>query len=290
MWEDQVRQAVTEHLLAITAPISTLLDDPEFRPLARSFEDRYRARTKAMADVQAVRGIILCELHAQIVMPVRERRVNVTEAHRTAARSAVARVGAAQLRLLEARERVDAYFREIEGKAQASLSVSYHRPATGTPFSEYKLVLERKAFSPMKLVLNGGLSVYHDPAAALNQETIKDISVSAALELARWSPFLSNSLSMDRATLAIAGRFEHAREKNGILQERQNFGVLQIKVDLPVSTGLNIPISFTMGTTPQSVAGEKKTARQKSMHFGLTFDSDKLLALAKARALAAAGQ
>lgn len=120
---------------------------------------------------------------------------------------------------------------------------------------------------------------YPNPVAALNEKTFR--GVQAALE-GQWTlgpGFVRVKQANDdsKMTLSLSGNYQRLQENKDQKGKRPDIAIGNIKLSIPISSGVAIPLSFTAAT-----AGEQINESYVHGNFGLTFDLDKLAALLKA--------
>jgi hypothetical protein len=161
-----------------------------------------------------------------------------------------------------------------------TLAYNNIRPVLGSNYSEMKVLYQKKAFDPISLVANAGVSFYHKPNDLLRQKTVRDFSMSLALEgtLGR-SPFMVESKDESQITYSFTGRYERFFENQYFAGRKADIAVAQFKFEIPIAAGMSFPFSVTYANSSELIKENKVRA-----NFGFTFDTDKLLkALALSR-------
>lgn len=120
---------------------------------------------------------------------------------------------------------------------------------------------------------------YPNPAVTLHEKTFR--GAQAALQ-GQWTlgpGFVRIKQANDdsKMTLALSGNYERLEENKDQPGKRPDIAIGNIKLSIPISAGVAIPLSFTAAT-----AGEQISEKYVRGNFGLTFDLDKLAALLKA--------
>ncbi len=162
-----------------------------------------------------------------------------------------------------------------------SLAYNNIRPPLGAAnYSELKVLYQKKTFDPISLVANAGVSFYHKPNDLLRQKTVRDFSMSLALEgtLGK-SPFMMESKDESQMTYSFTGRYERFFENQYFAGRKADIAVAQFKFEIPLAAGMTFPFSVTYANSSELIKENKVRA-----NFGFTFDTDKLLkALALSR-------
>jgi hypothetical protein len=171
------------------------------------------------------------------------------------------------LRLFD--ERIEA----LSLKPIFTLAYNNIRPALGSNYSELKVLYQKKTFDPINLVANAGVSFYHKENDLLRQKTVRDFSVSLALEgtLGR-SPFMMESKDESQMTYSFTGRYERFFENQYFAGRKADIAVAQFKFEIPLAAGMTFPFSVTYANSSELIRESKVRA-----NFGFTFDTDKLL-------------
>jgi hypothetical protein len=161
-----------------------------------------------------------------------------------------------------------------------TLAYNNIRPVLGSNYSEMKVLYQKKTFDPISLVANAGVSFYHKPNDLLRQKTVRDFSVSVALEgTAGRSPFMVESKDESQITYSFTGRYERFFENQYFAGRKADIAVAQFKFEIPIAAGMTFPFSVTYANSSELIKENKVRA-----NFGFTFDTDKLLkALALSR-------
>jgi hypothetical protein len=120
---------------------------------------------------------------------------------------------------------------------------------------------------------------YSNPNAALNEKTFR--GVTGALQ-AQWNlgPGLATKKTTNdssQMTLALSGSYERLEENKDQKGKKLDILLGDVKLDIPISSGVSFPLSFSVANATEQVKGTYVKG-----HFGLTFDLDKLVSLLQA--------
>ena len=217
---------------------------------------------------------LLCQAKAEIVDGIRggsfdisneskDRIIRVTLPAYAEAKKAKA----AALKLFD--ERIEA----LSYKPIFTLVYNDVRPASGTNYSELKMLYQKKTGEPISLIANANLSLYHKANAALRQQTVRDFGVSLSLEgTAGRSPFLFESKDDSQITYSFSGRFHRVLENRFFPGRKADIAIAQFKFNIPMFSGVSFPFSVTYANATELIK-----EKQVRTNFGFSFDTDKLL-------------
>src|SRR5262249_1329501 len=125
--------------------------------------------------------VILCGMREQIFDKIKSGNIVIS----TSARETLARTVQDLLNAeIEQNKASNLFKDELErlgNRALATFVYTNQRVAMGSDYSVFGLLYERKTFSPMKVVANVGLSVYHHPDQNLNQQSVRDFVLAFSL-------------------------------------------------------------------------------------------------------------
>ncbi|UCC84456.1 MAG: hypothetical protein JSW46_05865, partial [Gemmatimonadota bacterium] len=104
------------------------------------------------------------------------------------------------------------------------------------------------------------------------QSTVRDYAVGITVEGAIAYRLFGglNTLDQSKTTISVSGRFSRLEEAD------DEIGIAQIKVNIPVTAGLRLPISVTYATRTELIDEEEIRG-----NVGLTVDFDILQALSQ---------
>ncbi len=156
-----------------------------------------------------------------------------------------------------------------------SLGYTLNRTVGGSDYSEIKLIgdgLFLGGGGPLELIVNANLAINHEPDSALGQNTIRDYGANFSLAWTtknRLTDRLPGSSEFSTIALSFSGEFRRLADIG------ENVGTAQLRIDLPFTSGLQLPLSFSYSTRTETSSKDDFT-----IGFGFEFDTDKLLALA----------
>jgi hypothetical protein len=156
-----------------------------------------------------------------------------------------------------------------------SLGYTLNRTVAGSDYSEIKLIgdgLFLGGGGPLELIVNANLSINHEPDSALGQKTIRDYGANFSLAWTapnRLTGRLPGSSEFSTIALSMSGEFRRLEDIG------ENVGTVQLKIDLPFTSGLQLPLSLSYSTRTETSSKDDFT-----IGVGFEFDTDKLLALA----------
>ncbi|HEV7673082.1 MAG TPA: hypothetical protein VGQ12_00990 [Candidatus Angelobacter sp.] len=177
-------------------------------------------------------------------------------------------------------EALDTALKALDKKATLTLGYFNERGSSGTPnYSVGKLMFEKKPEGFMQIDANLSASAYGNPDRTKNQQTFRDATAALQFQqnLGR-SPFLSNPDDKNPISLAFAGRYERLQENRHVPGKKADIAVANWKIEIPVAPGVSLPISITYANATELIKEQDVRG-----NFGITFDLDKLRALATAR-------
>jgi hypothetical protein len=299
-WNKNVKPAIEQHLVTLSSTESLLNFDPLLRNLSDSVEAQitteitaYMAKNpitdKTTAAERTQRAgevgkVILCRLHDSVFIPLNQSggppKIELSPGIRARLPQIIRSFKEAQDAVNEARTSLKQYMDALEKKPLSTFAYTNQRSATGSDYSVFQFLLERKAFEPMKLVANTSLSFYHKPDPKLNQQKLRDLNLALSFEGKVRSPFVTLEDDMSNITYAFTGSYQRLLENKRIPGRRADLGVAQFKVELPVSMGFRLPFSITYASST-----ETSSRREVRANFGINLDAAKLLALKKLAAL-----
>jgi hypothetical protein len=125
--------------------------------------------------------------------------------------------------------------------------------------------------NPLSLLLNvdSGISFYQSPNPGLNQRTVRDYHLTGSLG-GKAPSFFQTQKDLSLINYSLQGKIEKFREKG------TDIGVFQAKVEIPITAGVSLPISFSWASRTELINESVKRG-----NFGFTFDPQTLLGLRK---------
>jgi hypothetical protein len=256
----------------------------EFQPLggAKSPLDLYLEGHATLSDQDKKAGLrqeIICKLRAEVYDSIKDGTIPVSDALREDFNRTVKALVSAQLKVEEGKVQVENKIKELNEKPTATFAYSNMHPPTGSVFSVFRFLHERKAYDPIKLVANAGFSLYHNPNPKLNQQRIRDIAFALSFDgSAGRSPFVSASSELDQSKIvySFTGRYQRLFENRQQANKKADIAVAQFKLEIPIFTGVSIPFSITFANATELIKEKHMRA-----NFGFTLDTDKLFLLGK---------
>jgi hypothetical protein len=232
------------------------------------------------AQEAALKQEILCRLRTEVYEPVKSgTTVSVDAEFLEFLNKSAVDFAEAQLAAEEGKQEVLAELQRLNDKPIASLGYTNVRPIDGPSYSVFKGLYLQKAFSPMKVLANGELSIYNNPKAVLNQQRIRDFLFALSFEgSAGRSPFISTDMDQSPITFSFTGSYQRLLENNGVAGRKADLGSAQFKMDIPVFTGFSLPLSVSYIN-----ATEERNKSGFRFNFGFGLDTDKLAALLRAK-------
>jgi hypothetical protein len=170
---------------------------------------------------------------------------------------------------------IDDKIAEMNDRPLATFAYTNKRDPLTSDYSVFKFLYDQKTFSPMKIVANAGLSVYHRPNPLLNQQRLRDFTAALSLEgNAGRSPFVTDDLDQSQITFAFTGRYERLFENRNIVGRKADLGFFQFRLEVPFMGGMSLPFSVTYANATELIKEDHVHA-----NFGFSFDADKLFFL-----------
>jgi len=231
--------------------------------------------------VNKISEIILCRVRTAIFDQIRSGAFKLSDATRARLRGTFPQQLASAL---QARENaVTAFEAELEKlsfKPEFTFAYTNKRQETGSDYSTFKLLYQKKSREGLNIVANAGFSIYHRPDPTLHQQRLRDFAGALSLEgvLGR-SPFLMQGGDESRVTFAFTGRFQRMLENRFFKDRKADIAVAQFKLELPLLAGISLPFSVTYANATELI----KESHVRT-NFGFTIDTDKILQIKIGRA------
>lgn len=300
-WNTNVRSKIEPILADENAVVGSVLDHiTEIRvranaldPTLRDTIAAYLASSTDKADsvrIEHVQDIILRSVHDAFYAPIIADPSLVTiEQRKMIVTQLVPRLDHRK-KFDEVPQAADAIIKEAEQSDLVTLSYTDHLVDNGSDYSEVKLLAEGTVPFPdlprPDLIVNGSVALNHDPqhTTKIDQHTIRSYSVAGSLQWAADNVIgvalmgalqKGTALTKDKMTIAVSGRYERTEDQDA------NIWLAQGRIAVPITPGVSLPLSITYASRTELV--DEKEVRG---NFGITVDTDKLVALAH---LAAAG-
>lgn len=296
-WEREVKPAIEKRLLALSSTESLFDAEPALRELSGKVESETNSeitaylsknpltdKTDKTARAREIGKIILCKAHASIFVPLNtsgEGKIEITPQIRARIPQLVRGLADAHDAVNLARASLEKYLKELEERPLATFAYTNQRTDTGSDYSVFQFLYERKAFDPMKLIANAGVSFYHKPDDTINQQRVRDFNLALSFEGKTQSPFVSMEEDLSQITYSFTGSYQRLFENRHVPGKRADIGVAQFKIEFPVAMGFRLPFSVTYAS-----ASETSQKREVRANFGINLDTLKLLALRRLASLA----
>ena len=294
-WDANVLPKIQQRAIVLTAALNeTFNKTPALGKLRRAVRNKFeggsgflmttlnaQAAAAQTAQESAVKQEILCRLKEEVYTPLNTGVIPVEAALRESINKSITDFAHAQLEADEGRQDVRDELKRLNDKPTSSISYTNLRPALGSYYSVFKGSYMQKAFSPMKLIANGELSIYHNPNPALNQQRLRDALFSLSFEgSAGRSPFIITDMDESAITYSFTGSYQRLLENTKGPNRKADIGSAQFKLEIPVFTGFKLPLAITY-----SNATEERNKSHFRFNFGFGLDADTLAALLRAKAL-----
>jgi hypothetical protein len=123
-------------------------------------------------------------------------------------------------------------------------------------------------------------SFYPNPNLTLKEQTFRGVQSAVQLQWDLGPGLVKTKTANDdsKMTLAFSSNYERLQENKDQKGKRPDIVLGNIKLEIPISSGVSFPLSFTVANSSEQV---KETYVKGN--FGISFDLDKLSALLKAR-------
>lgn len=180
--------------------------------------------------------------------------------------------------LLMGRELLEKRIDDLKKGPMGTFAYTNHREPLASDYSETKFLFEQdKSFlRPLKLTGNFGLSFYHRPDRALNQQKLRDISAAISFDGTTDSPF-TEAENLSKVTYSFVGRYERLFENRRMTNRKPDLATAQFVMEIPFIKGLSLPFSLTYAN-----ATEEERKKNVRFNFGMRLDTDKLFELLRA--------
>ncbi|HEY0101029.1 MAG TPA: hypothetical protein VGB76_19040 [Pyrinomonadaceae bacterium] len=180
--------------------------------------------------------------------------------------------------LLMGRDLLEKRIEDLKKSPLGTLAYTNHRQPLASDYSEAKFLFEqdKSFFRPLKLMGNLGVSFYHSPDRALNQQKLRDISAAISFEGTTASPF-TEAENLSKITYSFVGRYERLFENRRMANRKPDLATAQFVMEIPFIRGLSLPFSLTYAN-----ATEEERKKNVRFNFGMRLDTDKLFDLLRA--------
>jgi len=283
-WNKNIKGKVQRRLVAIVNAARVIDSDDALRGLSETTKGQLMTSVKAILassdppdkKTANIKNAALCGLRQLVFDQLSPGGgMTVSAATQSVINSAlVPELISAHEELEQARQGLKDFLAQQEKKPEMTFAYSDQHPASGKNYSVFGLLYERKSFEPVKLVANGGFSLYHRPDRKLNQQSIRDLVFALSFEGKASSPFLTNEQDLSKITFSFTGRYQRIFENRHQPNKKADIAVAHFKLEIPVLSGMSIPFSVTFANASELI--KEKHIRA---NFGFSFDADKLFAL-----------
>ncbi|HEX3559624.1 MAG TPA: hypothetical protein VHU19_10480 [Pyrinomonadaceae bacterium] len=260
-------------LEAIRREISGQFTAPDFQKSVKDVLDD-ASITDPNVKVNKISELILCRVRTAIFDQVRSGAFKIDKG----TRDRILNVFPAQLvSALKARDNAVADFQtrleQLSFRPEFTFAYTNKHETTGSDYSTFKLLFQKKSREGMNIIANAGLSVYHKPDRTLNQQRLRDFAAALSFEgIGGRSPFLLEGGDESRVTYSFTGRYQRMMENRFFKDRKADIAVAQFKLNLPILTGISLPFSVTFANATELIKESHVRA-----NFGFTVDTDKIL-------------
>ena len=271
-WDDNIGSFLQESLNAGNVLNTLIANDPFTRQLfvdfqtpgnARSIIDKIRTYLNSHASdsqdkkITDLKELILCELKQNVFDPIKLNPGQIGNDLRDQIPIVLNRVKAAAEGIKTAKALLEKFIKGLDDKPLSTFVYTNHREAMGFDYSELKF-LYRSNLDPMKIIANAGISLYNNPNRALNQERVRDFNFALSLEGAASNPFARGE-DLSKITFSFSGSYERFKEAEGMMMRKPDLASAQLKLEVPIATGLSIPVAYTYSSATE-MSMKKRTS------------------------------
>ena len=285
-WNKEIRPEMVKQIDAINLAKSLLDENTGYSQALDGATDALNSslpEAEKQKDRAKVELLFTCELQTRIFEPIIAGRILVEPEILAELRNTIVpTLTTGGKALATVNTRVRQHIEDVASLPTASVAFRRFRPVEGRDFWETTFAYSQK-LSPLTAFVSAGVSRY----VAREGETQplqgwRDVVVAASLEHSTRSPFVRNSPDLSRLTLALSAGYEKVFDHSSVVPTviESTKTLFQARVELPLTLGVILPMSFSVSNDPALVEEDKKW--NKGMFFGLTFDLDKFAALTKA--------
>ncbi len=282
-WNAVVQPKVQERINALSSAIKITLDStPALRAAADEADRRLTADiagyltssagTPAEEREAALTGMILTALRSGVYEPVAAGAIPLSQPVHQEIGRAVDRLVAAHQELFQSEEDLGGILDELDKSLLLTAAFTRHTAGADSAYSDLQLLFEDRV-APFNAVANAFLSIYDRPATSVGQTKVRDYGASVDLEGEVHNPFGRKGADgvVQPITLSVGYRLSRLKAADQMVH------VAQARASIPISTGVELPISVTYASRTDLVDEDHVRG-----HFGLSLDLDKLYALGRA--------
>lgn len=287
IWDNKIRKRIGEFSVRLQGGLEKIFSrDRELAAKEQQMSDSFTApgfarQVQAVLDSKAldadkearIAGLLLCKARAAIYEPTKsgELRLSADLKNRIVTQTLPEISSALNERENAIREFQDE-LKALGDRPVLTFAYANKREAVGSDYSNLRLLFSKKSAGGMNVIANGGVSFYHRPDQALNQQRMRDIAATLSFEgTAGRSPFMLEGEDESRITFAFTGRYQRLFENRGVAGRKADIAVGQFKIELPVYAGMTLPFSVTYANASELVKEDHVRA-----NFGFSLDTDKL--------------
>jgi len=282
-WKNKIEPKISVKARVITGEAARIFQNNRAleamrRDKGTAYLEMINKLKSAKATAEVIAGEILCFVHNEIYTNVRNGTIPLSDAERQSLiQEFIPGLTQAQLLETEGRADAEAEISRLQDLPEATLAYTNYRLEHQSDYSDIQFFYQRKTFTPMTLVFNANLALYTSPNEHRSQSTVRGFGTSLSFEgKGGRSPFVTNPQDHSMITYAFSGRYERIRENRYRPGVKADIALAQFRLEIPVQTGVTIPLSFTYANATPLI--KEKDVRG---NFGLTLDTDKLIALAR---------
>lgn len=287
LWDEKIRKRVGQFSVELQGGLIKLFNrDDELAAKADEMSDSFTApdfvrEVQAVlnsgasdADKQArIAGLLLCKARAAIYEPAKSGALRISpELRSRIVNQTLPNIASALQERQNAINEFKQGLEELSHRPVFTFAYTNKREAAGSDYSNLRLLFSKKSAGGMNIIANGGISFYHRPDRALNQQRVRDIAAALSLEgTAGRSPFMLESADESRITFAFTGRYQRMFENRGVAGRKADIAVGQFKIEVPIFAGMTLPFSVTYANATELIKEDHVRA-----NFGFSLDTDKL--------------
>lgn len=286
-WDTEIRPVLQKRSSALTLTLSRTFNTQhglqdtidKLSNTMRSQIDEYFKSAGNSPDAQRVSEIIICTLKSEVVDKVKAGSLVIPPDAQQEIARAIKQIFDAELAIAALNGKIKDKIEELNGRPVVTFGYLNKREAVGSDYSVLKFLLEKKMYEGVEMDGNIGVSLYHNPNRAMNQQTVRDLFAALSFQFnAGRSPFLtSGDLDQSQVTLSFNGRYQRMMENKRVADKKADIASAQFRLEIPIIVGLSIPFAITYSNSTEISKKDRLRA-----NFGLTFDADKLMNLKRA--------
>jgi hypothetical protein len=282
-WTQVVQPKIQVRLNALSGGIDKALNgSPELRDAADASSETLKEQIAGYLEssegapreqrIEAITAMTLSALKTTVFDPISESRLKLSEETFRGITTAMSGLVKAHEDLFSAQQDLGGILDELNRSPLLTVAFTHHTKEQGSAYSDAKLLFETHV-APFDAVVNGFISWYDDPDPAFNQESVRDFGGNIELAGSVKNPF-GRSRKLDVVEpILISAAYQLSR----LEEANKAIHVAQVKVSIPVTTGVTLPLSVTYASRTDLIDEDEVRG-----NFGFSLDLDKLYALAHA--------